>query len=346
MKKSNRHIIVSHDADLDGVASAVLLFRYIKQFYAPASVTVRFSNYDDVKSVVEESVQNCDFLWIADLSIRDLSLVDVLAKSKVNTFFFDHHADTSSFASQIKTFATVFFDDSGSKCAADLIWDFISPVFAEHIKGQASVDEFESMAYLVRATHSRDLWVNDVQEGIDLSAVIAMIGPDKSLELLTEDIHRVHRANFTDLMEFCVDLDESLMEKAKTAAKATAIRYFYYPDSPKSRAAGVSVIAAVTSGCQSDVGHMFLSEHPRAIVGLINLDKVGISFRTNQETIAQLGFGVNDIARTIEGGGGHPFAAGAPASEEILTGGSRALLNFICGCIDKKIFETEGIKAR
>jgi hypothetical protein len=202
------------------------------------------------------------------------------------------------------------------------------------------------MLHLVRATHSRDLWVNDVQEGIDLSAVIAMLGPQKTFELLTEGIHRVRRGNFTDLMDFCVDLDESLMEKAKAAANATAVRYFYFPDSPKSRAAGVTVVAAVTSGCQSDVGHMFLSKYPKAIVGLINLDKIGISFRTNQETIAQLGFGVNDIASTIVGGGGHPFAAGAPASDEILSGGSRALLNFICGCIDKKVFEMEGIKAR
>jgi len=347
MSKLNNHILVSHADDLDGVASAVLLTHYIQAKFRKTP-KVLFAHYDNVNEIVGQAAEKATHLWIADLSIRNLDLADVLSKyDKETLHFFDHHADTLPFVEKIDDKATVCFVHDGTKCAADLIWEYISPEMLNHKLPEALIkDELDCLKYLVQATHSRDLWVNDVQEGVDLSAVIAVLGPDKSYEHLTEGLHRVHRGNFTDLMEFCIHVANDTMTKAKNVAKASAVKTFYRPDSPKSCAAGLSVVAAITTGCQSDVGDMFLKEIPRAIVALINLEKLALSFRTTPEVIQQLGFGVNEIAKSFPGGGGHPYAAGATLTTEMLLSGPRELLSVVTQIIDQKVFEKEGIKAR
>lgn len=342
-----KHVCLTHSADLDGVASAVLLTYYIEAKFK-TTPKVLFSNYDNFGDVLEDALQDVTHLWISDLSVRDLELVDKLTKFTPETFyFFDHHADTEPFVQKIADIATVCFDSSGNKCAADLIWEYISPCLFKHdFRDCPDYDTFSSLKHLTKATHSRDLWINDVPEGESLSAVIAMIGPDKTYECLTTNPSRAIRDNFTELMEFCVHLAEDGVNHAKNLAQKSMIKYFYAPDSPKSCVAGLSVIAAFTTGCQSEIGDMFLTETPRAMVGLINLEALTISFRTTKDVISQLGFGVNTIAKTIEGGGGHTFAAGAPLSKEILMQGPKALLALMLSAIDEKAFEIEGIKSR
>ena len=332
---NERHVCVSHAADLDGVASAILLTHYIQAKFK-TTPKVLFANYDDVGDVLDEALKTATHLWISDLSIRNLDLASKLAHFNSDTlYFFDHHADTIPFVEAIKDNATICFDSSGNKCAADLIWEYIS---------SENFDSKESLEYLKKATRSRDLWINDTPEGASLSAVIAMLGPEKVYQHLMEGIHRVYRSNFTDLMEFCVHVADNGVNNAKNLARASMIKYFYTPDSPKSCAAGLSVIAAFTTGCQSEVGDMFLTEIPRAMVGLINLETLTLSFRTTKDVIGQLGFGVNSIAQTIDGGGGHTYAAGAPLSKEILMQGPRALLELMLAIIDSMAFEKEGVK--
>jgi len=331
----NKHVVVSHGADLDGVASAILLTHYIQAKFSQTP-QVLFANYDDVGDVLDEALKSSSHLWISDLSIRNLDLASKLAHFTPETlYFFDHHADTTQFVEEIQNIATVCFDSSGNKCAADLIWEYIS---------SENIQSVESLEYLTKATRSRDLWINDVPEGASLSAVIAMLGPEKVYQHLMEGIYRVRRDKFSDLMEFCVHVAEDGINNAKNLAQASMIKYFYTPDSPKSCAAGLSVVAAFTTGCQSEVGDMFLTEIPRAMVGLINLETLTLSFRTTKDVIGQLGFGVNSIAQTIDGGGGHPYAAGAPLSKEILMHGPRALLELMLTVVDAKAFEKEGVK--
>lgn len=341
------HKIVSHADDLDGVASAVLLTYYIGVKYK-TQAEVMFAHYENVNEVIRTASEDATHLWISDLSVRDLELVDKLNKFTPETFyFFDHHADTEPFVQKIADIATVCFDSSGNKCAADLIWEYISPCLFKHdFQYSQDYNAFSSLKHLTKATHSRDLWINDVPEGESLSAVIAMIGPDKTYECLVTNPNRAILDNFTELMEFCVHLAEDGVNHAKNLAQKSMIKYFYAPDSPKSCVAGISAIAAFTTGCQSEIGDMFLKETPRAVVGLINLETLTISFRTTKDVISQLGFGVNTIAKTIEGGGGHTFAAGAPLSKEVLMQGPKALLALMLSAIDEKAFEIEGIKSR
>lgn len=341
-----KHVCISHESDLDGVASAVLLTYYIESKFK-TTPKVLFSNYDNFSDVLEDALQDVTHLWISDLSVRDLELVDKLNKFTPETFyFFDHHTDTEPFVKKIADIATIRFDSSGNKCAADLIWEYISPCLVKHnFQYSEDYNAFSSLNHLTKATHSRDLWINDVPEGESLSAVIAMIGPDKTYECLVTNPSRAIRDNFTELMEFCVHLAEDGLNHAKNLAQKSMIKYFYVPDSPKSCVAGISVIAAFTTGCQSEIGDMFLKEIPRAVVGLINLETLTISFRTTKDVISQLGFGVNTIAQAIEGGG-HTFAAGAPLSKEVLMKGPKALLALMLSAIDKKAFEIEGIKSR
>lgn len=342
MKKKQKHVVISHADDLDGVASAILLSHLIQDKYTETP-EVKFANYDNVNDIVGESAKYATHLWISDLSIRNCDLVDDLRSFDADhLFFFDHHMDTQQFVDTISNQATVCFHCTGEKCAADLIWEYMLDnlsVFAIDKYGKA-------LGHLVKATHSRDLWVNDVEEGSTLSAVIAMLGPETSYQHLMEDITRVYSDKFTLLMNFCIKVADDSVTKAKNTANATKRRYFYQPDSPLSKAAGLTVITAYTFGCQSEVGDMFLQENSRTMVGLVNLEKLTLSFRTTKDAIQALGFGVNEIAKTIEGGGGHTYAAGAPANTEVLLGGPSHLLNLMTRVIDEKILALDGIKAR
>lgn len=346
MTKNTQHICISHDADLDGVASAILLTRYIEIVFG-VTPKVLFASYDNVGEMIKQAATEATHLWISDLSVRDLDIVDCLSKYDNTTlYFFDHHADTAAFVAKIQDHATVRFVTDGSACAADLIWEYIqhTMVDARILTDEREV-EASCLKYLRCATHSRDLWVNNVPEGADLSAVIALLGPEKSYSLLIEDLSRVYRSNFTELMNFCVSSAEEQVDKAIKLAKASMIKSFYLPESPKSRAAGLTVVAAMTVGCQSEVGNVFLSANPRTLVALINLEKLTLSFRTTPLVIQQLGFGVNEIAREFEGGGGHPYAAGAHLTTEILMAGPRDLLRQVVKIIDEKVYHKEGISA-
>lgn len=333
------HKIVSHADDLDGVASAVLLAYYIGVKYK-TQAEVMFAHYENVNEVIQVASEDATHLWISDLSVRDFKIVETLSKYTPDTLhFFDHHSDTLPFIEKISDIATVCFQSNGTKCAADLIWDFMNT------DNLLTPEIYKCMEFLVRATHSRDLWINDVQEGTDLSAVIAILGPYSSYNCLIDSPQRVYRAHFSELMESCLRIANEQLESAKRLARFSAHKVFYRPDNPKSCAAGLTVIAAYTFGCQSDVGHMFLEETPRSIVALINLEKLTLSFRTNQSVIYQLGFGVNEIAKLFQGGG-HTYAAGGFLTEEILTNGPRDLLANVTKIIDDKVFEREGIPAR
>jgi oligoribonuclease NrnB/cAMP/cGMP phosphodiesterase (DHH superfamily) len=342
MKKTHKHVVISHADDLDGVASAILLSHYIQDKFLEKP-EIKFANYDNVNDIVGESAKYATHLWISDLSIRNCDLVNNLRLFDADhLFFFDHHMDTQPFVDAIKDQATVCFHCTGEKCAADLIWEYMLQNMSMFSIERLGV----ALGHLVRATHSRDLWVNDVEEGSTLSAVIAMLGPDTSYQHLMEDITRVHRDNFTVLMNFCIRVADDSVTKAKNTANATKCRHFYRPDSPLSKAAGLTVITAYTFGCQSEVGDMFLQENSRTMVGLVNLEKLTLSFRTTQDVIQALGFGVNEIAKTIEGGGGHTYAAGAPANSTMLMGGPTQLMSLMTRVIDEKLFALEGIKTR
>jgi oligoribonuclease NrnB/cAMP/cGMP phosphodiesterase (DHH superfamily) len=309
----------------------MLLAIYVERTFG-VTPEVYFTDYDHVCDVVEQASVDSSHLWISDLSIRDLELAAILSSYTPDTLhFFDHHPDSQIFVDAISSFATINFVSDGTKCAADLIYDFIEPTLFDGCSYDADLPDEENtqlkaeLFHLKNATRSRDLWINDVQEGTDLSAVIAMLGAEKSYHHFMEQFNRIHKENFSDLMNFCIRIANESVEKAKTLAQFSKLTETLH---------GITVVAAFTIGCQSEVGDMFLQENPLTLVGLINVEKQNLSFRTTKEAIAKLGFGVNDIAKTFDGGGGHPYAAGALLTPEMLTMGTALLCDDMISFVD------------
>jgi oligoribonuclease NrnB/cAMP/cGMP phosphodiesterase (DHH superfamily) len=330
---------VCHGDDLDGVASAILL-TFLIQHKFKTTPEIYFTSYDNIDCVLENIDPDFTHLWIADLSLRNLSLTSHLKKFNTETFyFFDHHKDSAEFVNEISEIATTRFDSSGKYCATDLIFNYL--------KEEIRLDEktFSCLEYLTKATHSRDLWINDISEGESLTFVIGCLGAKKTYNHLLESIDRVHIENFSEMMLACLDIVNKDIFLAKKLAEKSKVRYFYFPDSPKSCAAGISVITAFTNGWQSEVGDMLLKTAPLSIVALINVKSLTISLRTTDKIVERLGCGVNSIANLFNGGG-HELAAGAPLNEDVLMRGPKLLLNIVLDAVDQKAYEKDGIKAR
>jgi len=68
--------IVSHRADLDGVASAVLASEFVMSRHGVPPDKVIFADYEDAKTAIARAAIDADELWILDLSIREPNIAE------------------------------------------------------------------------------------------------------------------------------------------------------------------------------------------------------------------------------------------------------------------------------
>lgn len=304
--------IVSHRADLDGVASAVLATEFVMAKYGHPPDKVLFADYDDVKTVIARAAIDADELWILDLSIRESNIAEFFRHiPKQSVFYFDHHASSIPVIEAWDAVASIYFDDSGNYCTADLLYEAAKDVVPNFAKNPAS-DQ------LVAATHSRDLWINDVHEGALLTDAIAVLGAQAVYQEIVEQPVSVFESKFPRIFQEAVVIAEKQRSDAITMATNTKM---VIPVKD-----GCNLIYAITTGCQSEIGDMFLNEDPGSYAILFNLGKLTGSVRCKKEIIQVHGVGANTIASLFVGGGGHPVAAGFPLTTEM----SRVVLQHGC----------------
>jgi oligoribonuclease NrnB/cAMP/cGMP phosphodiesterase (DHH superfamily) len=312
-------LIVSHIADLDGVASAVLAYRHLAQTRNVATskvISVSFVNYDNAFDTVIEESQGMDEVWICDLSwkMSDVDLINHLTHIHPDKLlFFDHHRSSRECFEAWKDHATFFFDDSGEYCTTDLIWSYMRSC------GHAP----DELLPIVSAAHSRDLWIKNDPNGCAISSVISELGALTVFQALIEDPDLIHVSNFPREWQNICHRAEQKLEASYQAARNTLTKTTIRNE------AGVEVplMACIAQGCVSDVGDRILSEENGGFIGLIDLVHGRLSFRSTHPTIKTMGFGVNEIAlRLHPNSGGHPVAAGAKCGSRHLTDGPNALL--------------------
>lgn len=352
--------IVSHSEDLDGIVSGLLLSYYSNIVLGRITET-KFVNYQELDATVLELAPRSDHFYMADLSQRNEQLSQAFAHldpSKVHIY--DHHKDSMATMDLWLDKATIHYTFNKQVCAADLVWEHLKPEFDKFLAEQTRMylDEKEfhakvgfkgetlhrfpgeiratidALEFLVQAAHSRDLWIKDVPEGCLLSDMLDVIGYEAFFKMLWENPSCGSKENFTPSMERYLIIAQRKLERSKKIAKSTSVS-----ESVHKGFLEIKIIAALCDSYSSEVGHTFLSEYPYTIVGMIDIDSLQLSFRTNQETIDILGFGVNEIAKTF-GGGGHPVAAGAPMSDMIIKNGP----TYFAGFIKDHILSTERSK--
>lgn len=309
---------VSHSADLDGVASAILANFYLKTLHHGAHVNVVFTSVNgDAENAIISAIQDSSVIWITDLSFSNENFLSDLFKFHPDKAIhvFDHHASSQQ-AFQNVSSCNAVLDISGNKCATDLVYDYIKTrigcIPAEYCD-------------LVRYTHSIDLWIKDEPQGERLTEVIQNLGAKETFNLLTQDISKIYLENFTPAMQLCNKISDRNLSKSSSLAFNSVLE-------EKTDTLGV-VKAAFCYGCASEVGSA-LVQGEKAWVGLIDMSRQELSFRTNNETVNLTGIGANDIAKFL-GGGGHPNAAGSKCTKEILLGGPAILKQEMVKIISK-----------
>lgn len=310
--------IISHIADLDGVASAILANFYFKTLYPGAQVNITFTSVNSgAENAIVSAIQDSSVIWITDISFSNSNFLSDLFRFNPDKaiYVFDHHASSQQ-AFQNISGCNVILDISGNKCATDLVYDYI----------KTRVDHIPTEYYdLVRYAHSIDLWIKDEPQGERLTEVVQILGAKKTFNILTQDISKVYLKNFTPAMQLCNEISINNLSKSSSLAFNSVLE-------EKTDTLGV-VKAAFCFGCASEVGSA-LVRGEKAWVGLIDMSRQELSFRTNNETVNLTGIGANDIAEFL-GGGGHPNAAGSKCTKEILLGGPTVLKQEMVKIISK-----------
>ena len=315
-------LVVSHIADLDGVASAVLAYSHLTRTRA-ITPHVLFADYDDAFEKVIEAAREMDEVWICDLSwkMTNIGLIDHLAHIQPDRlFFFDHHRSSRDCFDAWKGRATFFFDDSGESCTADLIWQYM-------ISHGHALDD---IAPIVSAAHSRDLWIRNDPNGCEISSVIDELGALAVFEALVCDPSLIQITNFPRKWQDICKRAGQKLEKSYLVARNTMTK----ASVRNTDGAMMPVMACIALGSISEVGERILNEEGGGFIGFIDLDHGGLSFRSTFPTIEKMGFGVNEIAcRLHPNGGGHPVASGAANDVRHLTDGPNALLKDMIAAI-------------
>ena len=311
--------IVSHRADLDGVASAVLASEFVMSRHGVPPERVIFADYDDVKTSIARAAIDMDELWILDLSIREPNIAEFFKHiPKKSVFYFDHHNSSVPTIEAWDDIASIYFDDSGSYCTADLLYEAAEQVAPRFVKTPV-------YDHLVEATHSRDLWINNVSEGALLTDAITVLGAQAVYQELIEHPESAFEAKFSRLFQDAMVIADKQRAEAMSMALNTKMSIPVKD--------GCNLIYTLANGCQSEVGDMFLEQETGSYVIIFNLSKLTGSIRCRPDTVKANGIGANNIASLFVGGGGHPYAAGFPLTPDM----SRVILQSGCMSTHKVI---------
>lgn len=304
--------IVSHRADLDGVASAVLASELVMARHGIPPEQVLFADYEDAKTVIARAAIDADELWVLDLSIREHNIAEFFKHLPAESvFYFDHHNSSVSTVEAWSDRVSIYFDDSGDYCTADLLYEAALDIAPRFIKTPA----FDQ---LVSATHSRDLWVNDVNEGELLTNAIMILGPQAVYQELIECPESAFEAKFPKLFQEAVTISKKQREASTSLAFNTQMSIDVNSN--------CTLIYSLVHGYQSEIGHAFISQKPNTYAIMFNISNLTASVRCSRETAENTGVGANTIASLFSGGGGHVYAAGFPLTPDM----SRVILQRGC----------------
>jgi uncharacterized protein len=289
-------IIFSHESDLDGLFSAAIgLIRYPQA--RPVFLNYGTESFMKMRSFIESatrSSQEQGIIVISDLGLNsDTSLIDtcretfsIAKKNNWDIVWIDHHPWPESAIKGIESFVDLVLDSTGSKCAADLIYE-------KFLSGNRLAEKLASLA------HTMDYFTND-QYLTPTSELIRYYHnfPDRYHRLINLAKKSSHGILWdiemqTDYNEYVLLRDDA-KERVLSTMRIREIRNIkvaFVQSSPFIQNSLFSEEVFKKTGV--DLA-MFYSTDGR------------VSIRRSNNKIS-----CNDIAANLTEGGGHVFAAGA-----------------------------------
>jgi len=294
------NIIISHKADLDGVASAALMIKKFMKNGEPFMVYMR--DYEDESEVIPSElleIKECR-VYISDISIMLKGFDEILSRiSKIDgkVLWTDHHEYRAEYSQRLK------------ERGVDLLIDPQSPAAAILVSQRYNIDDRQSKRIVDMATKS-DSWkireerVMDIVNIIDyynylekkaersrlvsLSYILAQNDPDK---VPTDDLMAV--------LEHYKKVKGKAIKRVLDSSTERVINglKFYFALSP-----------SIISGTQATDA---LIKNFKADVYIVIKEDGGVSFRRGRDDI--------DLSKMAElfGGGGHAYAAGASVGDRV-----------------------------
>ncbi len=287
-------VIISHDSDLDGIFSASIgLIRYpqARTFF----IDYGAENFEKIGNFI-----NSDHQFSADnglVIISDLGLNENVTDACKSIFneakakdwkiiWVDHHPWSQYSVDSIKPFAEIVLDNSGHKCAAELMYETFLPghrIAANLASIAHTMDFFTKDQYLtpiselIRYYHNFD----------DLSTRLSNLALKSSLGILWDIEMQGEYNNYVLLREKAKEQVLSAMR----VLNVKDLKVAFIQSSPYLQTSLFS--EEVFQRTQADVA-MFYSKEGK------------VSIRRNTERIS-----CKEIAEALPEGGGHKFAAGA-----------------------------------
>ncbi len=284
-------IIISHDADVDGIFSmAIGLLKYplAKTFltsYGTENIKILL---DFIKRSITNDNKN--MIIISDLGLNE-NHYDIFLKTfrkikdKVKIIWIDHHNWSPKIESDLKKEMELILDKSGKKCAAEIMYDR----FAQ---------DDQTGLILSKIAHTSDFLSND-QYLPPLPEIIKYYNSFSSKQSLLYNLAINASKGIIwntkmqiDYNDFCVLRDEA----KKTVLKNISIQNLH----------NYKVVFVESSPfLQTSIFSQEVFKKTKADIAIFYDNNKKISIRRNNVQLS-----CSDISNYLIDGGGHPFAAG------------------------------------
>jgi len=274
--------IVTH-TDLDGVASAALIVRYLRS-NGVSDFNVMFSQPHSLHRVLRRV--DCRELYITDLGISSGTYDDVIAEIKrlrsggTVIYWFDHHVWEDAWVSSLRDLGVNLYIDRGT-CAAGVV------VKVLRISDATSVR-------LASATCSNDLWLFNDPLGNFLVRYVAC-----------REGSRWRRHLVMKLSEFNGILDDEILKCVEEVVDRDLRRF----NNVISKAQIIEVNGIRMAFLLKDWEDGLTSYIANYVMSREEVD-VAVVCREGSISLRSRWLNVRDLAHKL-GGGGHPRAAGA-----------------------------------
>jgi uncharacterized protein len=287
-------MIFSHESDLDGLYSATIgLLRY------PQAKTIFLGygveNFQKLGNFIYSATQYSPergLIIIADLGLND-DLIETCrqmfsdaVRNGWKIMWIDHHPWSQEAINAIKPFVEIVLDVSGSKCAADLMYETLLP-------GNTLAGKLADMA------HTMDFFTKDQY----LTPISELIRYYQTFPDFYDKLSELARKSAKGLLwDVEMQSDYNNYVRLRDEAKAEVLATMQV------RATGRFKIAFVQSSpyIQSSLFSEEVFAKTNTDLVMFYSAKGKVSIRRNTESIS-----CSDIAANLPEGGGHAYAAGA-----------------------------------
>jgi len=293
---SERILIISHNRDVDGMGSVILLKSIYEnvEYYLTG---ISRANQEELVNLLNTESDKYNIIYICDLPL-DEDIAEKVSLIGSNIHHFDHHK--TNMGTNKYNFSTVIVEKNGEmQCATSIFYNYLLESTNEDLLKSRGVLDFVE---LVRIIDTWDTNSPNFNKARDLAILFDCIGAKEFIELYSNkiksgfgsfefteeelEIVETRKKEINDYIDYCEQKMKIIDYNGYKCGVLTCDKYF------------------------TEVGNALCDRNPDTIDFIVLVGR-RCSFRTRKD------IDVSAIAQ-IYGGGGHKRASGCDVSETLL----------------------------